>query len=249
MYKRIKNKVAGIASSFARQEIVALTTHSNLIVDQKVDIEWEVHAVVKMDSQVVKFSSISQTKIQDPPAKHIKVKPETKLEVEIDALCKALGRDTRGEDEDQEKEELTKEAGQNGQEERAEPKKGGKKAKPQPPPAVNVTPKDKVRAPWNNNNAKDAKRKVLESESEDDMVRPGFSGSLPPKKRPRLVTSTPVSRSSGGRGSGAKTPRGRGSLTGGLKGERVRGEVTSSKGSRSNRGAKGSRGKCQQIKV
>ena len=239
MYRRMKEKVAGMANSFAKQEIVALTTHNNLLQDQVVDIEWEVRAVVKMDNKVVQFSALSQTKISDPPQQFRKLKPDDDLEQEIEILSTALGRDTKRNEDEAEK-GLTKESGkkQNG------PKKS---AKSQPPPAIAVTPKDKVRAPFNNNNAKSAQRKVLVGSSSDEgeRVRPGLSGSAPPKKKARMVTSTPVMSGNKQRGSAkgkARGGKGRGGrVGGGPGGSRV---VTSNK---KGRGTRGSLGKCKHF--
>ena len=211
MYRRIKEKVVGMANSFAKQEIVALTTHNEFLQDPKVDIEWEVRAVVKIDNKVVQFSALSQTKIVDPPQQFRELKPDALLDEEIETLSTQLGRDTkRNEDEAQ----------------KGRPKKS---AKPQPPPTIAVTSKD-------NNNGKSAQRKVLESSSdEDETVGPGFSGSAPPKKKARMVTSTPVMSGKKQRGSAKGKGRG-GRVGGGPGGSRV---VTSNKKGRETRGSLG----------
>lgn len=237
MYRRIKEKVVGMANSFAKQEIVALTTHNELLQDPKVDIEWEVRAVVKIDNKVVQFSALSQTKIVDPPQQFRELKPDALLDEEIETLSTQLGRDTKR-NEDEAQKGRSKESGQR----QNSPKRS---AKAQPPPTIAVAPKEKVRG-FNNNNAKSAQRKVLESSSdEDETVGPGFSGSAPPKKKARMVTSTPVM--SGKKQRGSATGKGRGgkgrggTVGGGPGGSRV---VTSNK---KGRGTRGSLGKCKHF--
>ena len=219
MYRRIKEKVVGMANSFAKQEIVALTTHNEFLQDPKVDIEWEVRAVVKIENKVVQFTASSQTKIVDPPQQLKELKPDAVLDVEIETLSTQLNS-KRNEDEAQ----------------KGRPKKS---AKPQPPPTIAVTSKV-------NNNGKSAQRKVLESSSdEDETVGPGFSGSAPPKKKARMVTSTPVMSGNKQRGSAkgkARGGKGRGGrVGGGTKGSRM---VTSNK---KGRGTRGSLGKCRHF--
>ena len=245
MYRRIKEKVVGMANSFAKQEIVALTTHNEFLQDPKVDIEWEVRAVVKIDNKVVQFSALSQTKIVDPPQQFRELKPDALLDEEIETLSTQLGRDTKR-NEDEAQKGRSKESGQ-----RQNSPKRSAKPQPQPPPTIAVAPKEKVRAPFINNNAKIAQRKVLESSSdEDETVGPGFSGSAPPKKKARMVTSTPVmsgkkqrgSATGKGRGGKGRGGKGRGgTVGGGPGGSRV---VTSNK---KGRGTRGSLGKCKHF--
>ena len=189
---------------------------------------------------------MSQTKILDLPEKNVKVKPDAGLEEEIESLSTELGRNTR-KDKDEAQKGLTKESGQKDKQNKTIQKKS---AKPQPPPTLVVTPKDKVRAPINNNNTKSTLRKILnDSSSDDEMGQPGFSCSTPPKKRVRLVTCTPVMSDKKQRGSGAKPTRGREDRGTGRGGRDRRGkggpggsrEVSSSK---SAKGTNGSQGKC-----
>ena len=86
--------------------------------------------------------------------------------------------------------------------------------KPQPPPAVTITPKNKVRPPYNLTSGNGFKKRVLdESDNEDDFIsgltQPGFSKDILVKKVARKA-STPRGKMGSSRIRGRGRGHGRG---------------------------------------
>ena len=187
----MKEKVKSCAESFSKQELAVLRSQ-NVENDGEAGVEWGVYAKVRVGNQIVRFEATSQTKIEESETKSVQL-------FASDDLTKQITSEARARREDEA--ELSSQAGGEDQtrvgseagERRA--KEGKKNA--QPPPAIAVTPQNKIRAPYNNNNAKPIAKRLMASDDDEEEnweLCPGFSGSALPKKKARkMTTSTPKS--------------------------------------------------------
>ena len=191
IYRRMKEKVKNSAEAFSKQELAVLKA-KNVENDEEAGLEWGVYAKVRVGNQIVRFEAKSQTKIEENETKSVHLFASDDLTKQISEMTSEAREGGEGEA------ELSSQAGGEdetrvGSETGELRSKKGQKSAQQPPPAIAVTPQNKIRAPYNNNNAKPKPKRLMASDDDENWeVGPGFSGSAPPKKKARkMTTSTP----------------------------------------------------------
>ena len=255
IYRRMKEKVKSSAESFSKQELAVLRSQ-NVENDGEAGLEWGVYAKVRVGNQIVRFEAKSQTKIEESETKSVQLFASDDLTKQITSEARVGGEDEA---------ELSSQAGGEdetrvGSETGERRSKKGQKSAQQPPPAIAVTPQNKIRAPYNNNNAKPKPKRLIASddEEEDWEVGPGFSGSAPPKKKARkMTTSTPkpgftsVKSKRGGRGArgGNKGIRGRHGTKRGGRGAPKKGGDNIGRGSGRTISGPSDKGECSGVQT
>ena len=155
IYRRMKEKVKSCAESFSKQELAVLRSQ-NVENDGEAGVEWGVYAKVRVGNQIVRFEATSQTKIEESETKSVQLFASDDLTKQITSEARA-GREDEAELSSQAGGEDQTRVGSEAGERRA--KEGKKNA--QPPPAIAVTPQNKIRAPYNNNNAKPIAKRLM----------------------------------------------------------------------------------------
>jgi hypothetical protein len=212
-------------------EVEALKTQAGEDANEHTEIEWGVYMKLKTKGGSVKMMAKSESKVKDEE-KCMKVEPSNDVKKKLEEQRETVDKgDETNVDENSNKDAEDAES---------------TPAKSQPPPAVSVTPKNKVRAPFNKSSGA-RKRKILDSESEDiddpDDDLGGFSNSKPAKKQPKVKTSRGRGGTrGGGRGVGRGGGRGQGSAGQDRGGVKIRGGGVRPRGRGKTRGGVKTRG-------